>query len=75
MLTSNEEEAQAKIIDFGNVVKMNDNGLYISDHVNGTIGYVAPESFLRKEYSSKTDIWQAGVKHLGSILLLLLMYV
>jgi serine/threonine protein kinase len=61
MLTSNEEEAQAKIIDFGNVVKMNDNGLYISDHVNGTIGYVAPESFLRKEYSSKTDIWQAGV--------------
>lgn len=61
MLTSNEEEAQAKIIDFGNVVKMNENGLYFSDHVNGTIGYVAPESFLRKEYSSKTDIWQAGV--------------
>jgi serine/threonine protein kinase len=61
MLTSNEKAAQAKIIDFGNVVKMNENGLYISDHVNGTIGYVAPESFLRKEYSIKTDIWQAGV--------------
>jgi serine/threonine protein kinase len=61
MLSTNHDDAKAKIIDFGNVVKMNSNGLYISDHVNGTIGYVAPESFLKKEYSSKTDIWQAGV--------------
>ena len=61
MLTNNEENAKAKIIDFGNVVRISIDGTYISEHVNGTIGYVAPESFLRKEYSPKTDIWQAGV--------------
>lgn len=36
------------------------DGIFIGLHVEGTPGYCAPESHTKKQYSAKTDIWQAG---------------
>lgn len=35
--------------------------MYTSHKISGTRGYHAPETLKWKQYSSKTDIWQAGV--------------
>jgi serine/threonine protein kinase len=49
-----------RIIDFGLVIKM--TGEILTSHkLSGTRGYHAPETLRWKQYSPKTDIWQAGV--------------
>lgn len=61
MYASKEEDAPLKIIDFGMMVRMDErNSIYIGDNVQGTPGYIAPESIIKLEYSPKTDLWQAG---------------
>jgi serine/threonine protein kinase len=49
-----------RIIDFGLVVKL-EGDLFTSQKISGTRGYHAPETLKWKQYSSKSDIWQAGV--------------
>jgi serine/threonine protein kinase len=52
---------QVKLIDFGMMVRLPaSGGVYTTQTVHGTPGYVAPESLTRGEYSPKSDIWQVG---------------
>eukprot|EP00602_Paraphysomonas_sp_CaronLab_P002997 CAMPEP_0185032234 /NCGR_PEP_ID=MMETSP1103-20130426/20169_1 /TAXON_ID=36769 /ORGANISM="Paraphysomonas bandaiensis, Strain Caron Lab Isolate" /LENGTH=586 /DNA_ID=CAMNT_0027568055 /DNA_START=54 /DNA_END=1814 /DNA_ORIENTATION=+ len=61
MLVNDSEDSPVKIIDFGMVVKLPEGEKYFkSQGVQGTRGYVAPESLTHSEYSAKSDIWQAG---------------
>jgi serine/threonine protein kinase len=36
------------------------NGIYISRKIEGTPRYCAPESWVYKQYSCQSDVWQAG---------------
>ena len=61
MLADKSPDPVAKLIDFGMMVRLPpDSDTYVSETVLGTAGYVAPESLLHKQYSSKSDMWQAG---------------
>jgi serine/threonine protein kinase len=61
MLVNTNPQSPVKIIDFGMMVEMNPKlQIYKSKGVQGTRGYVAPESLTRSEYSPKTDVFQAG---------------
>jgi len=61
MYESERIDSPLKIIDFGLMVKISRNdGLYISRRIDGTPQYVAPETWVYKHYSYKSDIWQAG---------------
>lgn len=61
MLTNSSKQSPVKIIDFGMMVEMDKKlGTYRSKGVQGTRGYVAPESITRCEYSPKTEVFQAG---------------
>jgi serine/threonine protein kinase len=60
MFTSDQEDTQVKLIDFGLMVKLPPNGIFLCETIHGTAGYVAPESIQDCQYSSKSDIWQAG---------------
>jgi serine/threonine protein kinase len=35
-------------------------GIFVGLHVEGTPGYCAPESLTKKQYTAKSDVWQAG---------------
>jgi serine/threonine protein kinase len=58
---SNSPDAQVEIVDFGMMVKM-DMGktTYNTILIQGTPGYLAPESILEMEYSPKTDFFAAA---------------
>jgi serine/threonine protein kinase len=60
MFTSNQENTEVKLIDFGLMVKLPSNGIFLCETIHGTAGYVAPESIKYCQYSTKSDIWQAG---------------
>lgn len=60
MLVSHAEDSRVKLIDFGMMVNIPETGVYKSKGVQGTRGFVAPESLKNAEYSSKSDFWQAG---------------
>ena len=50
-----------KMVDFGMMMKVSSpNGIFISLKVEGTAGYCAPESYLKRQYSCQSDVWQAG---------------
>lgn len=50
-----------KVIDLGMMVQLSPkSSVHISDGIQGTPGYLAPESILCHEYSAATDMWQAG---------------
>lgn len=49
------------MIDFGMMMRiLEPTGIFVGLHVEGTPGYCAPESHTKKQYTAKTDIWQAG---------------
>lgn len=61
MLVNTNPQSPVKIIDFGMMVEMDPKlQMYKSKGVQGTRGYVAPESITRCEYTPKTDVFQAG---------------
>jgi serine/threonine protein kinase len=61
MLVSHDEDSRVKLIDFGMMVSIPpETGVYKSKGVQGTRGFVAPESLKNSEYSAKSDFWQAG---------------
>lgn len=56
-----EANAEIKLIDFGMMVQLKEGqDVYMSDGLQGTPGYLAPESIKNNEYSAATDMWQAG---------------
>lgn len=56
-----ETFSMIKLIDFGMMVQLPAHkDVYISDNIQGTPGYLAPESISSFEYSPATDLWQAG---------------
>merc|ERR1711862_139053 len=58
--SSNKEELDVKIIDFG-LSKRNTDGNNIAKTFLGTRGYLAPEMLQRKHYTSAVDTWALGV--------------
>lgn len=60
MFSSLEDDAQVKLIDFGMMVRLPEEGVFYCETIHGTAGYVAPESIKKCQYSPKSDIWQAG---------------
>ncbi|CAE7827161.1 CCAMK, partial [Symbiodinium microadriaticum] len=53
--------SEMKLIDFGFMVSLPPSGVLTQPgKLFGTEGWYAPESILHFEYSTKTDIWQAG---------------
>lgn len=61
MMVTKEKDSPVRIIDFGMVCKIPSyTGCYRGATIQGTPGYVAPESILYHIYSAKTDLWQAG---------------
>lgn len=62
MLANKSPKSPVKIIDVGMMVRMAPNkNYYRSSSIQGTVGYVAPETLLHKMYSPASDMWQAGV--------------
>lgn len=62
MFADKDSLTTCKIIDCGMMVQLEANEtIYTSAKIQGTMGYVAPESLTRRHYSSASDIWQAGV--------------
>ena len=58
---SNKPDALVKIADFGMMVKLDKNKKeYRTILIQGTPGYIAPESITDMEYSPKTDFFAAG---------------
>lgn len=57
---SNDECSPVKLIDFGYMCELPSANSTINDHLLGTEGCFAPESIMRSEYSTKSDVWQAG---------------
>jgi len=50
-----------KVVDFGMMMKVSSpTGIFMSLNVEGTAGYCAPESYLKRQYSCQSDVWQAG---------------
>jgi serine/threonine protein kinase len=61
LMYADETNADIKIIDFGMMVQLKEGqDVYMSDGLQGTPGYLAPESIKNNEYSAATDMWQAG---------------
>jgi serine/threonine protein kinase len=61
LLSNTKKNPGVKVIDFGHMVRVDEQDqLYVGMSLHGSPGCYAPESILRKEYSSKSDIWQAG---------------
>jgi len=68
MLATKDEDSPVKIIDFGLMVRLKDSlcrsglqtGVYQDRKRQGTPGFVAPESLTDMQYSSASDVWQAG---------------
>jgi len=58
LLTSDRDDADIKIVDFGFAKHTRGNDL---DSVCGTPDYVAPEILMRRHYGTKCDIWSTGV--------------
>jgi len=55
------DDTKIKIVDFGLMVKIaNEGDIFIRKKACGTRGYIAPETLSHREYSSSSDIWQAG---------------
>jgi calcium/calmodulin-dependent protein kinase I len=62
MLANKKPHSPVKIIDVGMMVRMQPHKAYYrSSSIQGTVGYVAPETLLHKMYSPASDMWQAGV--------------
>ena len=61
MLQTVDADSDLKIVDFGMMVEIGEDGVYTDTHIAGTPGYHAPESLTRKEYSRKSDVWQSGI--------------
>jgi serine/threonine protein kinase/Ca2+-binding EF-hand superfamily protein len=62
MFVNNLPNSPVKIIDFGMMVRLKKGKtIYRSPTIQGTAGYVAPESLTYAVYSAASDIWQAGV--------------
>jgi serine/threonine protein kinase len=61
MYANKSDDSPVKIIDFGMMVKLpKGQDVYMGIDVQGTPGYVAPESITDMEFSAKTDLFQAG---------------
>ena len=60
MYLSPEEGAQVKLVDFGYMCELPTSGDIVHDPLMGTEGCFAPESIMRMEYSTKSDVFQAG---------------
>jgi serine/threonine protein kinase len=61
MMLNQNPDSPIRLIDFGMMVELPpDREVAIAKVALGTAGYIAPESLLRKEYSFKSDVWQAG---------------
>lgn len=61
LVSKDEDSSQVKIIDFGQMHRLDEvNDVFHDTIICGTRGCYAPETLVRKEYSSKSDIWQAG---------------
>lgn len=61
MFLEKSSDSPIKIIDLGNVVELDtSDAVFKGQHMVGTPGFLAPETILHKEYSKKSDIWQAG---------------
>jgi len=58
LLTSADDDADIKIVDFGFAKHTRGNDL---DAICGTPDYVAPEILNRRHYGTKCDIWSTGV--------------
>ena len=58
-MSSNEESAELKIVDFGlsKIIGPNESSL----DPFGTLSYVAPEVLLQKPYGKEVDLWSLGV--------------
>lgn len=62
MFADKDSLTSCKIIDCGMMVQLPPKETtYISAKIQGTMGYVAPESLTRRQYSTASDIWQAGI--------------
>lgn len=62
MFADKDSLTSCKIIDCGMMIQLPPNEkVYTSTKIQGTMGYVAPESLSKKQYSSASDIWQAGI--------------
>ncbi|CAE7360510.1 CCAMK [Symbiodinium microadriaticum] len=61
MLESYADDSPVKIIDLGMMVHLPPGtNKYIAEKISGTRGYLAPESILKMEYSTASDVWQVG---------------
>lgn len=61
MLLNQNPDSPIRLIDFGMMIELPDNSDVVVTKVSvGTPGYIAPESILNREYSFKSDVWQAG---------------
>jgi calcium-dependent protein kinase len=71
MFADKDSFTSCKIIDCGMMIHLSPPSpsspspsppsVYTSTKIQGTMGYVAPESLLKKQYSAASDVWQAGV--------------
>ncbi len=62
MFADKDSFDSCKIIDCGMMVQLPPNErIFTSAKIQGTMGYVAPESLSRRQYSFASDIWQAGI--------------
>lgn len=50
-----------KICDFGNSKRLNSENMVINNGAFGSYGFIAPEVFMRQNYSGKIDIFALGV--------------
>ena len=62
MLVNDQEDSPIKLIDFDLMVRLptDGDGVYRGYTINGSAGYVAPESILYYDYSTLSDTWQLG---------------
>jgi serine/threonine protein kinase len=61
MLLNQKPDSPIRLIDFGMMIELPaGQEVVVAKVALGTAGYIAPESILRKEYSFKSDVWQAG---------------
>lgn len=58
MLTSDNNDAEVKLVDFGFATRVNG---FDQDLICGTIGYMAPEIVGKKLYGKPVDMWALGV--------------
>lgn len=59
LMTTNEDDAELKIVDFGlsKIIGPNESSM----DPFGTLSYVAPEVLLHKPYGKEVDLWSLGV--------------